>query len=84
MYGFGFWAPQIIKSAGAFQTNGPVAWILSFIFTFGALGRCLWARHSDRTGERHWHLALPIFVGAVGLLCGGFASSRRMCFASSP
>jgi ACS family tartrate transporter-like MFS transporter len=82
VYGFGFWAPQIIKSAGAFQTNGPVAWILAFIYTCGALAMCLWGRHSDRTGERHWHLALPIFVGAVGLLYGGFASSLPLAIAA--
>jgi ACS family tartrate transporter-like MFS transporter len=27
----------------------------------------LWSRHSDRTGERTWHIALPAFVGALGL-----------------
>jgi MFS transporter, ACS family, tartrate transporter len=82
VYGFGFWAPQIIKSVGAFQTNGPVAWILAFIYTCGALAMCLWGRHSDRTGERHWHLALPIFVGAVGLLYGGFATSLPLAIAA--
>jgi MFS transporter, ACS family, tartrate transporter len=27
----------------------------------------LWAVHSDRTGERVWHSALPMFVGAAGI-----------------
>src|SRR3712207_8342753 len=25
----------------------------------------LWSRHSDRTGERRWHLALPAALGGV-------------------
>ncbi len=32
----------------------------------------LWGRHSDRTGERKWHLALPGVVGMIGFLLGGF------------
>ena len=26
-----------------------------------------WARHSDRTGERVWHVAIPLIVGAVSI-----------------
>jgi ACS family tartrate transporter-like MFS transporter len=52
VYGFGFWAPQMIKAAGHFATNGPVAWILAFIYTCAAVAMCLWGRHSDRTCER--------------------------------
>ena len=29
-----------------------------------------WGRHSDRTGERVWHVALPSFLGAAGLIGG--------------
>ncbi len=31
--------------------------------------------HSDRTGERRWHLAIPAFVGAIGLLAAAQSSS---------
>jgi MFS transporter, ACS family, tartrate transporter len=82
VYGFGFWAPQIVKAAGQFETNAPVAWILAFIYACGAIGMCLWSRNSDRTGERHWHLVLPIFVGAAGLLAGGFATSLPLAIAA--
>lgn len=27
----------------------------------------LWSRHSDRTGERIWHVAVPTLVGAVSI-----------------
>jgi ACS family tartrate transporter-like MFS transporter len=82
VYGFGFWAPQMIKAAGPFETNGPVAWILAFIYTCGAVAMCLWGRHSDRTRERTWHLAVPIFVGAAGLLYGGFAGNLPLTIAA--
>ena len=32
-------------------------------------------QHSDRTGERRWHVSLSAWVGAVGLLLGAFANS---------
>ena len=31
--------------------------------------------HSDRTGERRWHLAGSAFVGAIGLACAAYATS---------
>jgi len=34
----------------------------------------LWGRHSDGTGERTWHIALPAFVGAVGLVLSAYWS----------
>ena len=29
-------------------------------------------RHSDRTGERHWHVAIPAWVGAAGFAMSAF------------
>lgn len=34
-----------------------------------------WGRHSDATGERIWHVALPAFLGAIGFLAAGYAGS---------
>ena len=35
----------------------------------------LWARHSDRTGERTWHVVVACLAAAVGLALAGFAGS---------
>jgi nitrate/nitrite transporter NarK len=35
----------------------------------------LWARHSDRTGERALHVAVPAFVGAVAIAAALYMSS---------
>lgn len=74
VYGFGFWAPQIIKSLGGL-TNSEVGRVLVIPYAGATLAMYLWARHSDRTGERMWHLALPAFAGTVGFLYGGFADN---------
>jgi ACS family tartrate transporter-like MFS transporter len=74
VYGFGFWAPQIIKSFGTLS-NQQVGFVLVIPYICATAAMCLWARHSDRTGERTWHLVIPAIVGTVGFLCGSFADN---------
>jgi MFS transporter, ACS family, tartrate transporter len=35
----------------------------------------LWARHSDRTGERTWHVVGACLLGSLGLVLAGFAGT---------
>jgi MFS transporter, ACS family, tartrate transporter len=74
VYGFGLWAPQIIKASGDL-TNQQVGWVLIIPYAFATVAMVLWGRHSDRTGERTWHLAIPAAVGAVGFLIGSFSEN---------
>ena len=74
VYGFGLWAPQIVKSLGNLG-NQDVGFVLMIPYGCATLAMVLWGRHSDRTGERKWHLALPGVVGMIGFLCGGFAGN---------
>jgi len=60
-----FWLPTIIRNSGADDvlTIG----ILSVIpFAVALVTQFMNARHSDRTGERRWHVALPALVAAIG------------------
>lgn len=65
-YGLGFFTPQIFKA----QTN----WTPQFISLMtalpglaGALAMLLSAAHSDKTGERKYHVAFGAALGAVGI-----------------
>jgi ACS family tartrate transporter-like MFS transporter len=71
MYGFGFWLPQIVKGLGNLS-NFEVGLAAALPYAAAALTMYLWGRHSDRTGERTWHIALPAFVGAVGLALSAY------------
>jgi ACS family tartrate transporter-like MFS transporter len=71
MYGFGFWLPQIIKGLGNLS-NFEVGLATALPYAAAAVTMFLWGRHSDRTGERTWHIALPAFVGAVGLALSAY------------
>jgi MFS family permease len=63
-YGLGFWLPQIISDTithDAFQIG-----LISMIpWGIGAGAMVLVGRHSDRTGERRWHVSISGLVGAL-------------------
>jgi ACS family tartrate transporter-like MFS transporter len=80
VYGFGFWAPQMIKALGEF-TNEQIGLITVIPYACGALAMFLWGRRSDRTGERRWHLTIPALVGALGFLFGSHTSNVQVAIA---
>jgi ACS family tartrate transporter-like MFS transporter len=74
VYGFGFWAPQIVKSFGSLNDR-QVGMALVVPYACAIVAIYLWPRHSDRTGERTWHFVIPTAVATVGFLYGGFADN---------
>ena len=67
LYGFGFWAPQIIKGLGD-VSNREVGLISAVPYLFAGTAMFFWGRHSDRTGERRWHVCASACLGAAGFL----------------
>jgi ACS family tartrate transporter-like MFS transporter len=59
------WQPQIVKGFGL--TNLQTGLITAIPFGVGCIGMVLWARMSDRTGERVWHTAIPLLTVSAGL-----------------
>ena len=67
LYGQGLWLPQIIK--GSSQLSDVRVGLLSAAPALvAAVAMVVWGAHSDRTGERHGHVAVPLAAGAVGFL----------------
>jgi MFS transporter, ACS family, tartrate transporter len=66
MYGVTLWLPSAIRSLSAlgYFSTGLVAAVPYFVT---AVVMVLVARHSDRSGERMWHTALPALAGAAAL-----------------
>jgi ACS family tartrate transporter-like MFS transporter len=60
------WQPQIIKSFGL--TNLQTGFLNAIPFGIAAVAMVLWAKRSDKTGERIWHTALPLLLSALGLI----------------
>ena len=65
LYGLNFWVPQIIKAFGGLS-NQQVGFLSAAPYLVAALAMNLWGRHSDRKGERVWHISLTCLVAAVG------------------
>ena len=70
LYGMQFWLPQIVKAFGF--SNAQTGFVTAVPYLFGAVAMILWARHSDRTRERVWHVALPLLLTAVALGVSGY------------
>ena len=78
MYSFAFWIPTMLKSfSGLPDIRVGVLGAIPYLVTFIAMQVNGW--HSDRSGERHWHSAVPIFLAAIGAL--GLISQTRSLFA---
>lgn len=72
LYGVGFWLPQIIKEFGGLSL-AEIGMLSAVPYAVAALVMFVWGRHSDRSQERAWHVALPAFFGAAGLIAAGYS-----------
>jgi ACS family tartrate transporter-like MFS transporter len=52
-----------------------VGFFISIPYAVAAAAMLPWARHSDRTGERTWHLVIPALLGAAGFLLAALSGS---------
>ena len=66
-YGYSFWAPLVIKALTGLS-NFKVGLVLGAISAITVVGMLLNSYHSDRTGERAKHIAVPLLVMGVGLI----------------
>jgi MFS transporter, ACS family, tartrate transporter len=59
-YGIGFWMPQVIQTFGLAPLE--IGFLTAVPYLFASIGMVSWGWHSDLTGERIWHVALPLFL----------------------
>jgi len=70
-YGLAFWMPSIIKSAGI-SNSLHIGLLTAIPYGIAVVAMTLNARHSNKTGERRLHAAVPAFIGGVGLILSAF------------
>jgi ACS family tartrate transporter-like MFS transporter len=77
-YALTFFMPQMIvvfeASAGHKYSVLTVSLLTAIPAAMGVIASIPWAIHSDRTGERFWHSALPLFVATVGICVAAMLS----------
>ena len=66
-YGVSFWLPQILQ-AGRGAERRPQTVLSGDPYASPPAAMVVVGRHSDRTGERRWHVAVPALVGAAGFV----------------
>ncbi len=73
LYVLGFWSPLVLKQFG--YSPLMIGWLNSAPSFLAVAAMILWARHSDITLERTWHVAIASIVTCVGFAWAGWATA---------
>jgi len=74
-YGVTFWLPTLVAAAA--KGSALMTGLLTALpYACAVVAMPLTCGHSDRTGERHWHLFVPMSVGGLGLLAATFVHAN--------
>jgi MFS transporter, ACS family, tartrate transporter len=80
LYGLGFWMPQIIRSLNPAFSNFEIGLVMTIPFIAALCAMVCWSAHSDRTGERTYHTAIPPIVGGIAIAGAGLVTSPLFAF----
>jgi ACS family tartrate transporter-like MFS transporter len=80
-FGTVLFLPQILKPAFPAFTNVQISLLISLAFAIGGIAGIFWGRHSDRTGDRKWHMAAGAALAAVGYAYAACAGTPVLQFA---
>jgi MFS transporter, ACS family, tartrate transporter len=80
LYGLTLWLPQIVQEMGF--SNLATGFIVALPYLAGLTAMLLCARSSDASGERIWHIALPLLFAASGFALAGVAQSDFLTLAA--
>lgn len=78
VYAINFWLPTLIKTSGI-TDPGAIGWLSAIPYLAATIFMALVGVSADKHQERRWHLAVPMVLGALGLLIAGiFADSTLL------
>jgi ACS family tartrate transporter-like MFS transporter len=78
-YGFNLWLPQIVKGlSGASDLRVGLLTAVPYVVT--AFVMVAIAAHSDRSGERRWHVAGAGFAASLGFVLAASLGNPRLAF----
>jgi D-galactonate transporter len=81
VYAINFWLPSIIKTAVG-QDPALIGWLSAVPYLAASIFMILVGRSADARAERRWHLAVPLAMGAGGLiLAAAFATDTVIAMA---
>jgi len=74
-YGYLFWLPSVLKGASK-ASDLRVGFLFAAPYLLSGVGMVLISRHSDHTGERRGHVAVPLALAGVFLFAAVLTSQR--------
>jgi MFS transporter, ACS family, tartrate transporter len=76
-YGVFLFLPKILKEVARTVgfADGQTYWLSMIPFAFALVGMVLVGRHSDRTGERKWHVGLCAMLASLGTAMAAFSQN---------
>jgi len=80
-YGYEMWLPSIIKGFSG-MSYGVVGLINAIPYLVAAIVMLLVGQHSDRTGERRWHVALAAILSATGFAFSAWFQNPYLAMAA--
>lgn len=79
IYGLSMWLPTIIKQFGVSDVT--TGFLSAAPYLFAVVGLLVVPRHSDRKGERYWHIAIVSAVAAATMAASAWFSAPALQFA---
>ncbi len=73
LYTLGLWAPLMIRQFGF--TPLETGLLNAIPSVLAVIAMIVWARRSDKTQERTWHVVIPCALGCLGFVFAGQAST---------
>jgi ACS family tartrate transporter-like MFS transporter len=73
-YSIGFWLPKAIRALSGISPF-VIGLLAAIPYLAAAIAMVIVGAHSDRTGERDWHVALPAFITCFALAAAAFATT---------
>jgi nitrate/nitrite transporter NarK len=70
-----FWSPMLVHALDPTLSATMVGWVVGAPYLLFGAALIGWGRHSDRSGERHWHVSLGALTAAAGYVAMAYADS---------
>jgi sugar phosphate permease len=78
-WGFNFWMPTVLKGVSGWS-NLAIGWLVVIPMALSLVAMLYIGHSSSKTGEKRWHGAIGMFIGAIGLGIGVFIKDPWISF----
>jgi ACS family tartrate transporter-like MFS transporter len=80
-YGISLWLPSVLKNLSN-RSNFAIGLLSAIPYVAAAVGMVMVGHHSDRTGERRWHVAASALVAGAALFLAANSTSTAAVVAA--